>query len=279
MLKNYFSFLISVLFFFSFISFAVSQIGSAEVNFFTTDGGNYICNKTIYDAYWQNVATGERVFIHSLTQNTSGVCYNTTYSNSWCCPTNYNCQSGTCVQTDLEYEGDFCTRLPKALCNISSSVFASSLMDSFSGKYAGVCGSDSFYVGFWNGAEVCANVTECACAWDNNLGKCTLAFSEQTICGSEVLSSKTCSWSENPDKKQNLCEVEGRLVVVYTASPEGISFSSGITCSDQEVSYPCSVSVQLPFFGGFSFLFSILGIIGIYFLYSKLNLVNKLSFL
>lgn len=247
------------------VSCVFAQTVTNEVSFYT-GAGEYECVKNNFEASWRHISSGEIIFIFNSTSSTTGVCNNFSYNGEWCCPKNYECNSeGKCVQLDIKYSGDVCTTLSKEACNTSSNVFASSLMNKFDSKYLGMCGSGSF--------GVCTNITTCSCAWDENKKKCALLAVEKRVCLDGTISSANCSWVEDFDKGQDLCGTEGKLIVVYSATGESVD---GKPCEEQRVEYPCTVSVQLPFFDKFTFILSVLAIVGIYFFYSKLNLTSKL---
>jgi hypothetical protein len=244
---------------FSF-GFVSATTGSTSVNFFT-GAGAYLCERTVSDAYWLNTTNNERIFISNTTYSAKGLCNDTKYSADFCCPKDYACTSGECKPTNLEYFGDFCNALlNNQSCNTAPASFAVSTINSFGGNFVGICGAGSSFVGFSpDGLIFCSNVTSCSCVWAS--GKCTANVTKQTICsdGTTFISS-SCAWSEEPSQKQNLCDEQGKIVVSYSAS----GYTEGVACEAQTVEYPCSVSVQLPFFDKFSFIFAVLAIACIY---------------
>ncbi len=254
-----FSVFIAFVFSFGFVS---AIVGSTSVNFFT-GAGDYLCERTVSDAYWLNISNNERIFISNTTYSVEGLCNNITYSADFCCPKDYVCTDGECKPSNLEYFGDFCNALlNNQSCNTAPASFAVSTVNSFGGNFVGICGSGSSFVGFsLNGLVFCSNVTSCSCLWNSASSKCTTNVTKQTICsdGTTLLSS-SCAWSEEPDAKQNLCDEQGKIIVSYSAS----GFFEGVACEAQTVEYPCSVSVQLPFFDKFSFIFAVLAITCIY---------------
>lgn len=248
------------LFMFSFV--AAQTMGSTDVTFFT-GSGNYLCERTNSEAYWLNVSNNERTLIKNSTKSVSGLCNDTTFSTDFCCPKDSACVDGECVATKLEYLGDFCTALTNnQSCNTPPASFAVSTINSFGGSFVGVCGSGSSFIGFSpdGGITSCSKVTSCKCVWNNS--KCATSVAQQMICSNGTITSlNTCLWSEEPDAKKNLCDTEGKIVVYYSAI--GADLGS-ISCIAQTVEYPCSVSVQLPFFDKFSFIFAILVIACLY---------------
>jgi hypothetical protein len=268
----------SFIYLFSFvflISTVFSQTGSVEVEFST--GKGYSCISEEYTAYWQKIDTNERVNIFSDFKTTTGVCNDTVYSNNWCCPTGYHCVEGECLLPDTQYIADMCTSITDSFsCDYADSSFAINQVKNFGGVYSDVCSSGGSYNGFFDYAasSVCANVTICGCSWDSSAnsgeGACALNISLERVCPNSQQIIGSCSWLE--DTATDSCESEGSVIISYKASTEG---SYPDLCADQQVSYPCSVSVQLPFFDGFNFILSFLLIAVVYFFYVKLNLRNK----
>jgi len=255
--------LFSMFFVFAFsFGFVSATVGSTSVNFFT-GAGDYLCERTASDAYWLNMSNNGRTFIANTTNSVPGLCYNLTYSSDFCCPKDYVCTSGECKPSNLEYIGDFCNALTNnQSCNTAPASFAVSTINSFGGNFVGICGAGSSFVGFsLNGLVFCSNVTSCSCVWNSGTSKCTTNVTKQTICSDgTTFPSSSCAWSEEPSQKQNLCDEQGKIVVSYSAS----GLSEGVACEPQTVEYPCSVSVQLPFFDKFSFIFAVLAITCIY---------------
>lgn len=244
---------------FGFVS-AIS--GSTSVNFFTGVGA-YSCDRTVSDAYWLNMSNNERTFIANTTYSTAGLCNNTIYSSDFCCPRDYICTNGECKPSDIEYPGDFCSTLKNnQSCNTAPAGFAVNTIDSFGGSYVGICGTGSSFVTFsLTNLVFCSNVTSCSCVWDSTISRCTATVSKQRICSdNNTTELGSCAWSEEPSKKQNLCDAQGKVIVSFIAS----GFLDGVACADQTVEYPCSVSVQLPFFDKISFIFAVLAIAFIY---------------
>jgi len=256
-------FIILLVVFFYLFSFVYAQsTGSVNVNFYTGSGA-YLCERNSYSASWINVSNNAKIVIYNSTYNTTGLCNNTLFSSDFCCPKEYFCEKGACIPSKLEYSGDFCNSLTSnESCNTAPSSFATSAINSFGGMYVGICGSGSSFLGFFDGISICSNVTSCGCVWNSTTSKCTISLSQQKICNNGTITDlSSCSWSEEPDLKEDLCYEQGKIVVGYSATG---FLSSGVACTAQQVDYPCSVSVQLPFFDKFNFIFTVLAIVGIY---------------
>jgi len=252
-------------------SFALAETkGITQVSFST--GGDYNCQSGDFEAHWVKPSTGETVSIFNLNSNVnvSGECNNTLRSSEWCCPKNYRCTDGRCVVSSLLYVGDVCTTLTdNETCVTAPSSFATTLMDKFGPGYSGTCSSGNNLLGYLNAqGELCSNLTICGCGWDSDKKKCLLNVSEQNICGDDIISSSSCSWTEDSSKNQDLCETEGKIEIVYAAT-NTTGYNGQAVCLDKVIDYPCSVTVQLPFFNKFNFLFSVLAIVGIYFVFGR----------
>jgi hypothetical protein len=247
--------------------FVSSETGGAGVTFFT-GSDTYSCEKTSLEAHWKHNFNGETINIYNSTDKPLGLCNDTSYSDYPCCPTGFVCDSGKCVSTNLEYSGDFCALANNSQkCNVLPPSFAVNTFESFGGAFIGACGrGDNFVsVSSEEGIVVCSNLTACTCTWNQTKSQCMPTMSEEMICSDGTVTRlNNCSWAEEPSEKQNLCETEGKILVTFKANPAGNVLSSGIACQDQQASYPCSVSVQLPFFGKFQFIASILLIAAIY---------------
>ncbi|MEI7719528.1 MAG: hypothetical protein WCI72_06670 [archaeon] len=250
------------------LSLVAAQIGNTDVSF-TTSSGDYICMNSNYEAFWMSVSSGTVINIINATYNSKGVCNDTQYSEDWCCPRNSQCVNGECIAYNSSYNGDVCSALSDpSTCNTASASFALSLMDLFSEEYNNTCGSSSSYLGYSVGNEICANITTCSCAWDSSKEACGLNVAQEAICGANIVSSTKCSWVENSTKTQNLCDTENKLVIIYDAVGEFTKNGNDL-CKEQRVEYPCTISVQLPFFDKFSFIFAALAIVGIYFIMNR----------
>lgn len=253
------------------ISTVLSQTASVEIQFST--GKGYSCVSEEFVAYWQKIDTNERINIFSEFKTTTGVCNDTNYSDNWCCPIGYHCIEGECLLPDSQYVADMCTSITDSFsCDYADSSFAIKQVEKFGGEYLNVCSSGGSYSGFfdYDTSSVCANVTVCGCSWDSKKMACVLNISLEKVCPTNQSFIGSCSWLE--DSVTDLCDSEGSVTISYKSTKEG-SYSD--SCSDQQVSYPCSVSVQLPFFDGFNFILSFLLIAVVYFFYIKLNSGNK----
>ena len=115
-------------------------------------------------------------------------------------------------------------------------------------------------------------MTTCSCIWKSNAlgsgkGACSLTISEEKTCeGGGTAGLRNCSWVEDPSLTEDKCADEGKIFIIYPATGVDVN---GVPCVDQKVPYPCSVSVQLPFFDKFSFIFAALAIVGIYFILNR----------
>lgn len=244
------------------ISTVVAQTASYEFSFAT--GKGYSCVYTDTTAYWEKVDTKEQINIFYDMKSTTGVCNNITYSDAWCCPQGYHCISGECILPETAYAATVCTSIAdQNSCNYAAPSFAIEQVSNFGAEYSDVCTSGGIYEGFFDSSSdsVCANVTECGCSWSLASKSCVLNISLEKVCPTVDSAIGSCTWAENPNGLQDMCESDGKVIISYLATKTA-DYSRA--CVDQTVSYPCSVSVQLPFFDSFGFILSALLIVCVY---------------
>ncbi len=181
-----------------------------------------------------------------------------------CCPGGYTCNSsGRCVSGTAPGCGSINN---SAECNNASSSVAYTYFNSLSG-YAGKCGpANSPTPGFFSSPVnlTCVNVTTCLCEWNTATGKCGGTINPYLVCnGSSPGSYGKCTLTYNSTLDE--CSSAGKITVLYTATHIG---SPGY-CNNTQTEYPCSASVQLPFFDSFSLILACLAIIGIYFIVGR----------
>lgn len=255
-------------------NFATSAIYEANTTLiFSTGSQGWSCNATTATAFWQNDTNPSQiVWIYNGTYSSKNVCNDSQYSDNWCCPVGFVPYLNSANKAECRIINTTivdCTGIDDEIfCNTANPWFAISLIESFGSNYAGICASSGSYVTYFSGTDECTNYTSCGCTWDNALDICKASFTRETCCGTidpltgacQTNSSSTCSWSERPNSRQDLCgSDEGKIIIYYDAVG-----SLDPLCVNQTIEYPCSVSVKLPFFNWFNFILTGLGIAVVY---------------
>ncbi len=240
--------------------------GSSSVNFFTSQSGSE-CVKDSFRAYWLNKSNLAITWVYNSTF--SGDPY---LNGSLCCPIGFvpytnddkesSCIRGTGV--------DCTSKLTKEECNGADPSLSYSFLEK---DDLGIC-TDNRYEAYIVEGLSCANASSCSCFWnqslDNGDGLCTNRKNVSSCCGDSTCtednvcckgsSSSYCGWYEEPDTREDNCgEDNGKIIIHYGAD------GNAVDCISQALEYPCSVSVKLPFFDKFSFIFAALAIVGVYF--------------
>jgi hypothetical protein len=265
---------------FSFIVSADDVTGNTYVDFFTGTQG-YTCVHDSYSAYWRNDFTNplDIVWIYSTSPLLSvpNACNNVSYADTWCCPVgfapfadgygDYECATGiTGTIND-------CTGITEQIpCDTANSALAVNLIESLGTEYIGVCSVPSWSDGY------CTNLTFCSCVWNSSAnggkGLCSAQIKQESCCGdiNPVTGNcnnpgfNNCNWVEEPGTREDRC---GDPVGQITIHLKATGTSAAVPCVDKLFVYPCSVSVKLPFFDKFSFIFAGLAIALVYFVIRK----------
>lgn len=249
--------------FMSLFSFVLAENydGEEGVTFYTE---SYTCEKNFISASWESSDLVSSVLIYNDSYSSVGVCNDTRYSESYCCPDGRECRDGRC---ELGLSGlpiTSCFDMSQAACDSAPPEYAISLIESFDlegGSYSGICSGETIYY------DLCANTTYCKCLWDDDVDLCTYAMINETYCEGFGYTNTTCEWYEVPDSKEDYCaETDGKIIVHYGVMGDSVA---NPLCVSQALEYPCSVSVKLPFFDKFSFIFSVLAIGLVYFIVKR----------
>lgn len=250
----------------SLFSFVLAEdSGEVETSFLTE---NYECVADSSSAYWLSADGRSTSWVYNATYDSFGVCNDTVYSNSWCCPEGFECSNGQCSAGQLVGVGLRCSDIKtQDSCIHAPNEFAINWIEGLEPveNYATICSSEA--EAYDVGSVFCANYTICGCVWNETVAKCASGISFESACSDDNSTSTSCSWVE--DRKEDQCSADvGQITIFYTANGEGD------LCVNQEQVYPCSVSVQLPFFDKFNFIFSALAIVGIYSFFRRGNYVK-----
>ncbi len=255
-MKKVFLYLFFLLFSLGFVS-AASYYGESSVTLY----GGTMCVSGSTFSYWSIDSLNETVYNSSgNVGNCSKYYVSSVFGSSPCCPTGYDCSfsTGKCVSNSItscaQYNSsESCNSAP---LNIASSSVESQLSS------PGLCTLQTNFI--VSGEVSCVNASSCSCSWNSSTKKCGNSLTNITSCSDSFNWNKTCNWEEAG--VQNLCDSEGRISISYSASGSAIGLD---WCKDMVKDYPCSASVQLPFFSFFNVLFSILSISFIYFFLIK----------
>jgi hypothetical protein len=185
--------------------------------------------------------------------------------SKYCCPTgSYSCNTGTgkCNITSTPVTG--CSQYKdQDSCNADVSNVGIKSTESIKG--AGACSNRTSFTNSIGSS--CVNQTSCSCSWNATKGQCGSSLVSYTdICfgdSSGSVANTACNWIESGT--ENLCDSAGKIKITYSASGSAPS----TWCNNIVKEYPCSASVQLPFFDSFSLILSCLAIIGVYFIVAR----------
>ncbi|MEI7718295.1 MAG: hypothetical protein WCI72_00375 [archaeon] len=246
-------YLVIILLIFSF-SFVCSIDGSSQVSFYA---GSYSCVSSPSESYWQSALNQNIFLILNSAKSVFGQCNNSAYSTIWCCPTGMACFDGSCGLNKKGKNVHDCSDLYTKESCIHAPLALSSIVIESDVGWGGACSRPS--VSYSSGGNLCANVSYCNCVWDESASTCGATWVLENKCNDGLAlptTIKSCTWTlfSSEDKCD---EPDGKMTVTYSASDP--------TCGEKVKEYSCEVSTVLPFFDKFSFIFSILAIVGIYF--------------
>jgi hypothetical protein len=235
--------------------------GEARVSF----SGGVGCYSSSTLSYWI-IGSNETVFNSTGNVGNCSRYYNPSIVGSTgCCPTNYFCSlsSGQCSRTTQTGCAQYNTSDD---CRNDVNRVADASFESLYPSLGDICRSQTSYQSAMGNS--CINFSICSCYWNSTLSRCGPSINYSSLCQGGSSSSKVCNWLES--STENLCGSQGKIVVTYNASGDvGSLMPNGVNCSNIQTDYPCSASVQLPFFDKFSFILSLLAIVGVYFIVSR----------
>ena len=240
--------LFSLLFVFIFNFVNATSVTSDEVpvDFSVSGSGTLTCNNTNpLDVFWSNYSGDYNIQIFNSTYNQG--CNG---NPSWCCPNGRTCLNNQCIiNTTVPLED--CSQLRTlGECNGAGREFVPQIFEA----------NCSAFQNINVGGKNCALYPVCGCVWDDSKRpKCGFKIENYTQCpGEGSTRSSLCNYFQ--ESIEDKCDSsEGKITITYHDADHS-------NCVDKVISSPCSVSVKLPFFDKFSFIFSVLGISLIYFL-------------
>ena len=216
---------------------------------FTT--GTYTCERTSTTATWVKSDTNQRWNVPAQA-NCSAFSHNEVSSccmNGWTC----NATSGLCVDGSRITD---CTKYStQSACESDDmGVGIVSITNSSS------CGLSSYFS--YNG-EVCVNLTNCGCVWDNSNCSAKKEYTLECPGGTQGLGN--CTWSTFSITNEDCSNGDSPIVISSVATWQQGSMSRPVDCSNLTRDYPCVSTAKLPFFSSTGFILSGLSIIFIYF--------------
>lgn len=240
------------------ISFVLSASYSSESGVSIVTQSGYSCVKDDTSAYWTRVGENITIFPNVTAGSVFGKC---NLSADWCCPNNYYCDDGHCVSNGTL---DMCFSFDEDSCEGAGEEYAVAYIESLGENYTGVCSASNYFLGM-DGYN-CVNASSCECAWDEENDVCVSELDLFGLCAGGISTyNNSCYWSEG--SKEDKCESSGVLIVNYIVSGNGVGKNA--LCVNQTKTYPCSVSVKVPFFDYKNFLISFLAVCFIYFVFRR----------
>jgi hypothetical protein len=237
---------------------SIITIGSASTYFSTAE---WVCNSANSQAYWTTQGSSLQEPIYSSDKSIFGKCNMTVPYGKTCCPVGFACINGSCIVPPTG-EIKYCSDLPdEKSCNYTSDNLnlAKNWISTINITRAEQCNDVD--------STKCTS-TSCSCKWNASTKTCNSIFeiSQEGTC-TTTPATGTCEWTQT-SSEDHCGDSLGKMIITYTASGT-LKAKNDPLCVNQVVEYPCSVSVKLPFFDGFTFIISTFGIALVYFMMRK----------
>jgi hypothetical protein len=155
-----------------------------------------------------------------------------------------------------EYDEEYCKSCSDFSCNVAENTL-NSLFETL--EMNAVCG-EKYGTGDYT--------TDCFCKWDVEKNKCGAGFRFIPSEGKEKIGECILSISSD-DCADKFFEFSWNAKWNWHNDGKTDSLNVNEKCSDGKKTLPCPAQIQLPFFGLWQFIFSLLGIELIYFIFQK----------